>query len=179
MRKPHIAIVFFVLIAVLLSTAQSQTIPYQPGRYSWKIHGGEIQLFAARYTNRNSFDNRAYTFYYETTDKKQIYIVPIKGAKPGDTTFTTVSTAGGDWLFSDITVQRKSATLELIKVRQDTPGAWDEPGDLIVERYFLKKGDEEDVPYQFILQSKTVNPVIPRVSVDEVLEKSLRMQFGD
>lgn len=173
MRKSLATLLAFVLMATLTPNGWAQTIPYKPGRYSWKVDGGEIQLVAARYTNRNSFDNRAYTFYFETADKKQLYIVPVSGAKPGNTSFTSTSSAGGDWLFADLAVQRHGGALQLIKVRQDTPGAWDEPGNLTIERFSLKKGDEEEAPYQFILQSKTVTPTAPRISVDEVLKQQL------
>ena len=167
----------FFAWAVLFSAipaAWAQAIPYKPGRYSWKVSDGVIQLVAARYTNQNSFDNRAYTFYFETSDKKQLYIVPIAGTKPGDTVLTTTSAAGGDWLFTDLAVQRQGGALYLIKVRQDTRSGWAEPGDLTVERYLLKKGDDEDFPYQFVQQVKTTTPAAPRVSVDEVLKQQLK-----
>ena len=174
MRKSFATLFVCVLMAVLAPAGWAQTIPYKPGHYSWKVDGGEIQLVAARYTNRNSYDNRAYTFYFETADKKQLYIVPVAGGKPGDTAFTSISSAGGDWLFSDLAVQRQGVALYLIKVRQDTPGGWDEPGNLTVERFLLKKGDDEEAPYQFVLQGKTVTPGAPRISVDEVLRQQLK-----
>lgn len=173
MRK-FVAFFAWAVLFAAIPAAWAQAIPYQPGRYSWKVNDGVIQLVAARYTNQNSFDNRAYTFYFETSDKKQLYIVPITGTKPGDTMLTTTSAAGGDWLFTDLAVQLQGGALYLIKVRQDTTDGWAEPGDLTVERYLLKKGDDEDFPYRFVQQGKTTTPAAPRVSVDEVLKQQLK-----
>lgn len=161
-------------VALTGSAVWAQPVPYKPGRYSWKVDDGEIQLIAARYTNRNSFDERAYTFYFEPTDKKHLYVIPLNGAKPGETVLTTSSASGGEWLFSDLAVQHKGNALYLIKVRQDTKNGWAEPGDLTVERYVLKKGDEEEFPYQFIQKAKTTTPSAPRISVDEELRKQLK-----
>lgn len=174
MRNWFVTLCTWVLLVAGCPTAWAQAIPYKPGRYSWTVDGGKIQLVAARYTNRNSFDNRAYTFYFEPTGKKQPYIVPVTGGKPGDAALTLTSSAGGDWLFSDLALQRQGSALHLIKVRQDTPGGWDEPGDMTVERYLLKKGDDEEFPYQFVLHDKTTTPSAPRVSVDEVLKQQLK-----
>lgn len=174
MRKYFVAFFAWAVLFAANPAAWAQAIPYKPGRYSWKVDGGVIQLVAARYTNRNSFDNRAYTFYFESADKKQLYIVPVSGTKPGDTVLTTTSATGGDWLFTDLAVQRQGNVLYLIKVRQDTTGGWAEPGDLTVERYLLKKGDDEEFPYQFVQQAKTTTPAAPRVSVDEVLKQQLK-----
>lgn len=174
MRRFFVAFFAWVFLFAVLPSTWAQAVPYKPGRYSWKVEGGVIQLVAARYTNQNSFENRAYTFYFETADKRQLYIVPVTGTKPGDTALTTTSAAGGDWLFTDLTVQRQGGALYLIKVRQDTTGGWAEPGDLTVERYLLKKGDDEEFPYQFIQQGKTTTPSAPRVSVDEVLKQQLK-----
>lgn len=169
-----VACLTWAVLIGLHPSALGQSIPYKPGRYNWKVDGGEIQLVAARYTNRNSFDNRAYTFYFEPADKKQLFIVPIAASKPGDVALTLTSSAGGDWLFSDLVVQRQAAAVIMIRARQEIPGAWDEPGNLIVERYVLKKGDEEDIPYQFVLQNRTVSPAAPRISVDEVLKQQVK-----
>lgn len=174
MRKSWIAILSYLLTVSLIQDARAQSVPYKPGRYSWKLDGGEIQLVAARYTNRNSFDNRAYTFYFESNDRKHLYIIPVTRGKPGDTAFTTMSSAGGDWLLSDLAIQRKGSALYLINVRQETPGGLDEPGNLTVERFALKKGDEEDIPYQFVLQGKAVMQSAPRISVDEILKQQLK-----
>lgn len=174
MHKALIACLTWAVLIGLNSAAFAQSIPYKAGRYSWKVDGGEIQLVAARYTNRNSFDNRAYTFYFESADKKQLFVVPIAATKPGDVALTLTSSAGGDWLFSDLVVQRQGAAMVMIKAKQETPGAWDEPGNLIVERYVLKKGDEEEIPYQFVLQNRTVSPAAPRISVDEVLKQQIK-----
>lgn len=174
MRKYLVAFFAWVVLLAALPAAWAQSIPYKPGRYNWKVDGGVIQLVAGRYTNQNSFDNRAYTFYFESADKKQLYIVPVAGTKPGEIVLTTTSAAGGDWLFSDLAVQHQGSALYLIKVRQDTTGGWAEPGDLTVERYLLKKGDDEEFPYQFVQQSKTTTSSAPRVSVDEVLKQQLK-----
>ncbi len=174
MHKALVAVLTWLVLLGLNSAAVAQSIPYKPGRYSWKVDGGEIQLLAARYTNRNSFDNRAYTFYFESVDKKQFFVIPISGAKPGDVALTLTSSAGGDWLFSDLAVQRQGTSMLMFRAKQETPGAWDEPGNLIVERCMLKKGDEEDIPYQFVLQNRTVSPAAPRISVDEVLKQQIK-----
>jgi hypothetical protein len=174
MRRLCIAFCTLALWLALSPAVLAQAIPYKPGRYSWKVEGGQLQLVAAQYTNRNSFDNRAYTFYFETADKKQLYIVPVAGAKPGDTAFTLTSSAGGEWLFADIALHRQDGALHLIKVKQDTPKGWDEPGNLTIERFLLKKGDEEEFPYQFVYQSKTVTPDAPRVNADTVLQQQLK-----
>ena len=72
-----------LFIAATSSNAWSQAVPYEPGRYSWKVDDGEIQLIAARYTNRNSFDERAYTFYFAPSGQTQVHVVPVNGAQPG------------------------------------------------------------------------------------------------
>ncbi len=165
----------WAVTALFCAATWAQSVPYQPGRYTWKVEDGEVQLVAARYTNRNSFDNLAYTFYFEPTDKKQLYIIPVNGPKPGDTSLTTTSASGGEWRFSDLAVQRQGNALHLIKVRQDTKNGWADPGDLTVERYVLTKGDEEEFPYQFVQRSKNVTPSVPRISVDEEIKKQLKM----
>jgi hypothetical protein len=114
MRKMCITCFTLVLWLAFSPAVWAQPIPNKPGRYNWKVEGGQIEMVAARYTNRNSFDNRAYTFYFETADKKQLHIVPVAGAKPGDTTFTLTSSAGGEWLFADIALHRQDGALYLI-----------------------------------------------------------------
>jgi hypothetical protein len=174
MRRLLTAFYALALWVAISPAALAQAIPYKPGRYSWKVEGGQIQMVAASYTNRNSFDNRAYTFYFETSDKKQLYIIPVVGAKPGDVTFTLTSSAGGEWLFADIALHRQDGMLRMIKVKQDTPKGWGDPGNLTVENFILKKGDEEEFPYQFVQESKTMTPDAPRVSVDTVLKQQLK-----
>lgn len=176
MRKPVMDFVFCFSMFVAQTVAWAQAVPYKPGRYSWKVDDGEIQLVAARYTNQNSFDNRAYTFYFEPIDKTQLYVVPITEGESGKTVLTTTSSAGGDWIFSDLAVKRQGNMLYLIKVRQTTTAGWAEPGDLIIERYLLKKGDGEDFPYQFVQREKFTTPSAPRISVDEVIKKQLNAE---
>lgn len=168
---------FWVALAGVLPCLLSfaQPIPYEPGRYSWRVDGGEINLVTARYSNRSSFYERAYTFYFEPKGEKQAFIVPVIAGKPGDFLLTLTSASGGEWIFSDLAVQRQGNTLCLIKARQSTPNGWAEPGDLTVERYALQKGDDDDFPYRFVLQSKSVKPAVARLSVDEVLKKQLQI----
>lgn len=164
-----------LVTASLLSCAKTlaQSIPYAPGRYIWKVDDGEIQLVTAKYSNRNSFDERAYTFYFAPSGNKVLQIVPVSGDKPGELSLTLTSASGGGWVFSDLAVQRQGNSLHLVKVRQSTKKGWAEPGDLMVERFLLKKGDDEEFPYQFVPLSKIVSPAVPRISVDEELKRQV------
>lgn len=169
---------FFILVLAVFSLAGSlsfaQSIPYAPSRYSWGVDDGEIQLVVAKYSNRNSFNERAYTFYFTPSGKKELQIIPVSGDKPGELSLTLTSASGGDWIFSDLAVQRQGNSLYLIKVRQSAKDGWAEPGDLMVERFLLKKGDDEDFPYQFVPLSKIVSPAMPRISVDEELKRQVK-----
>lgn len=165
-----------LVTASLLSCAKTlaQSIPYDPGRYIWKVDDGEIQLVVAKYSNLNSFNERAYTFYFTPSAEKDLQIIPVSGDKPGELSLTLTSASGGDWIFSDLAVQRQGNSLYLIKVRQSTKNGWAEPGDLTVERFLLKKGGDEEFSYQFVPLSKIVSPSVPRISVDEELKRHIK-----
>jgi hypothetical protein len=153
--------------------ALAQATQYKPGVYDWKLMGGTLELIVAKHTNRSSFDNNAYTFYFKDSNDGMRYIIPLSGMKPSETLFTTFSSAGGDWLLADLAVREQANGVNLTRVWQSSPNGWGAPGDLHIEKYLLRAGDEESLPYEFKLISRKVEPMASRISVDVVIREQL------